>query len=47
MLVITDALIFDYLCFSYNLLLLCGNVELNPGPKQNTVKKVYYLPLEP
>ena len=38
-LVITIALIFDYLCFKYNLLLLCGDVELNPGPKQNTAKK--------
>ena len=37
MLVITVALIFDYLC---NLLLLCGDVELNPGPKQNTAKKI-------
>ena len=38
-LVIAVALIFDYLCFKYNLLLLCGNAELKPGPKQNTVKK--------
>ena len=38
MLVITVALIFDYLCFKCNLLLLCGDVELNPGPKQNTAK---------
>ena len=38
-LVITVALIFDYLCFKCNLLLLCDDVELNPGPKQNTAKK--------
>ena len=38
MLVITVALIFDYLWFKCNLLLLCGDVELNPGPKQkNTI----------
>ena len=37
--VTTVALIFDCLCFKYNLLLLCGDVELNPGPKQNTAKK--------
>ena len=40
MLVIPVALIFDYLCFKCNLLLLCGDVELNPGPKQNTAKKL-------
>ena len=40
MLVINVALIFDYLCFKYNLLLLCGDVEINPGPKQNTAKKI-------
>ena len=45
--VITVALTFDYLCFKCNLLLLCGDVELNRGPKQNTAKKIYYLPLEP
>ena len=39
MLVTTAALIFDYLCFKYNLLLPCGDVELNPGTKQNAVKK--------
>ena len=39
MLIITVALIFDDLWFKYNLLLLCGDVELNPGPKQNTAKK--------
>ena len=39
MLVITVALIFYYLCFKCNLLLQCGDVELNPGPKQNTAKK--------
>ena len=39
MLVITVALIFDYLWFKCNLLLLCGDIALNPGPKQNTAKK--------
>ena len=39
MLVITVALIFDYLWFKCSLLLLCGDVEVNPGPKQNTAKK--------
>ena len=39
MLVITAALIFGYLCFKYNLLLLCGDVELNPGPKHKTGEK--------
>ena len=39
MLVITVTLIFDYLRFKCNLLLLCGDVELNPGSKQNTAKK--------
>ena len=39
MLVIIVALIFDYLCFKCDLLLLCGDVELNPGPKQNTAKQ--------
>ena len=39
MLVIIVALIFDYLWFKCNLLLLCGDVELNPGLKQNTAKK--------
>ena len=39
MLVITVALIFDYMRFKCNLLLLCDDVELNPGPKQNTAKK--------
>ena len=38
--VITVALIFDYLWFKCNLLLLCGDVKLNPGPKQNTAKKL-------
>ena len=31
-LVITIAILFDYLSFAYNLLLLCGDVELNPEP---------------
>ena len=44
MLVITATLIFDYLCFKCNLFLLCGDVELNAGPKQNTAKN---LQLEP
>ena len=30
MLVITVALIFNYLCFKCNILLLCGDVDLNP-----------------
>ena len=38
-LVITVALIFDYLWFKCNLLLLCGDVERSPGPKQKTEKK--------
>ena len=46
-LVITVALPFDYLWFTCNLLLLCDNVELNPGPNQNTAKKTFYLSLEP
>ena len=37
MLVITVASIFNYLCFKCNLLLLCGDVDLNPRP--NTAKK--------
>ena len=41
MLVITVALIFDYLWFKCNLLLLCGDVALNPGSKQNTAKKSF------
>ena len=36
-LVIAVALLFDYPC---NLLLLCGDVDLNPGPNQNTAKKL-------
>ena len=39
-LVITVPLLFDYLCFTCNLLLLCGDVELNPGPNQNTAKRL-------
>ena len=38
-LVITVALLFDYLWFTRNLLSLCGDVELNPGPNQNTTEK--------
>ena len=37
--VITAALLFDYQWFKCNLLLLCSDAELNPGPKQNTAKK--------
>ena len=37
MLVITVSLILDHLCFKCNL--LCGHVEPNPRPKQNTAKK--------
>ena len=40
MLVITVAIIFDYLCFKLNLLLLCGDVELNPESKENTEKNL-------
>ena len=39
-LVITVALISDYLWFTCNLLLLCCNVELSPGLNQNTAKKL-------
>ena len=39
MLVITVALLFDYLWLKGNLLLLCGDVKLNPTTKQNTAKK--------
>ena len=39
MLVTTVTLIFDYLWFKCNLLLLCVDFELNPGPKQNNAKK--------
>ena len=46
-LVITVVLLFDYLWFTCNLLLLCGDVELNPEPNQNSAKKTFYLPLEP
>ena len=38
-LVIIVALLFHYLRFTCNLLLLCDDVELNPGPNQNTPKK--------
>ena len=46
MLVITVGLIFDYLWFKCNILLLRGDVELNPGPTEYC-KKNFYLPLEP
>ena len=39
-LVITVALLFIYLLLTCNLLLLCGDVELKPGPNQNTAKKL-------
>ena len=39
MLIITVAFTFDYLCFKCNLIFLCGDTELNPGPKQSTAKK--------
>ena len=39
-LVITVALLSDYLWFTNNLLLLCGDVELNPELNQNTAKKL-------
>ena len=39
-LVITVDLLFDYLWFTCNLLLLCGDVELNLGSNQNTAKKL-------
>ena len=42
MLVITVTLIFNYLWFECNLLLLWGDIELNPGPKQNTAKKISF-----
>ena len=38
--VITVALLSDYLWFTCNLLLLCGDVKLNPGPNQRTAKKL-------
>ena len=34
------ALLFDYLWFTCNLLLLCGDVERNPGTNQSTTKKL-------
>ena len=40
-LVIAVALLFDYLWFTRNLLLLCGDVELNPGSTQNTTEKCF------
>ena len=42
MLVITVALLFNYLWFMYNILLLCGDVELNPAPNQNIVKNLLF-----
>ena len=41
MLVIAVALIFDYLRFKCNLILLCGDIDLNTGPKQNTANKIF------
>ena len=46
-LVITVALLFEYLWFTCNLLLLSGDVDRSPGPNQNTAKKTLYLSLEP
>ena len=37
---ITVALLSDYLWFTCNLLLLCGDVKLIQGPNQNTAKKL-------
>ena len=45
MVVLTVTLLFDYLWFKFNLLLLRGDVEINPGPKQNTAKKFSSLTL--
>ena len=44
MLVTNVALLLDYLWFKYSLLLLFGDVDLNPEPKQNTARKfsIYY-----
>ena len=44
MLVINVALLLDYLWFKYSLLLLFGDIDLNPEPKQNTARKfsIYY-----
>ena len=39
MLVITVALLFDNLWFKHNLLTLCGDIELNPGPSENTANQ--------
>ena len=39
-LVITVTLLFNYLWFTCNLLLLCGDVELNSGPNQNSAKEI-------
>ena len=40
MLVIIVALLFDYLWFTCNLLLLCGKIKLNPWLKSKTAKKL-------
>ena len=42
LLVITVVSLFDYLRFKCNLFLLCVDAELNPGPKQNIVKKIIF-----
>ena len=44
-LVFTFVLLFNYLWFTCNSVLLCGDVELNPDPNQNTAKN-FCLPLE-
>ena len=47
MLVITVALLFEYLWFKCSLFLLCGDVERTPGLKPNAANKKFYLQLEP
>ena len=42
-LVITVPLLSDNLWFMCNLLLLCGDVELNPGPNQNIAKNLQFV----
>ena len=41
-LIITVALLFDYPWFTCNLLLLCGDADLNPGPNQDTAKNFLF-----
>ena len=42
-LVITVPLLSDNLWFMCNLLLLCGDVELNPGPNQDIAKNLQFV----